>query len=257
MSKLDITLVQTDIYWENIPANLGELEEKLSQDKTGDIIVLPEMFNTGFSMEVEKLAEPMNFTTFKWMHQQAQLHQAVIIGSFIVKDKDGYYNRALWLNPNGEFGFYNKTKPFTMMGEDKKITPGKTKEVFEYKGWKIKLLICYDLRFPEVARNHFDKETREFEYDLLIYMGNWPSARIHAWSTLLQARAMENSCYVAAVNRIGKDGNGIPFNGHSALLNPKGEYLIEPTKNEFIQTFSLNLDDLNSYRDKFKVHLDW
>ncbi len=255
MSTLKITIVQTDIYWENIPANLGELEEKLWQGETGDLIVLPEMFNTGFSMAVENLAEPMNFTTFKWLRQQAEQHQAVVMGSFIVKESGKYYNRAVWVFPDGDYGYYDKSKPFTMMGEDKVISPGGKREIFEWKGWKIKPLICYDLRFPELARNNFTEN--QFQYDLLIYMGNWPSARIHAWDTLLKARAMENSCYLAAVNRVGEDGNGIPFNGHSTVLDPRGDYLIEPTEEESISTVSLTLETLNNYRQKFQVHLDW
>jgi len=257
MDQLRITLVQTNIHWENIPANLSELEEKIWQTETGDVIVLPEMFNTGFSMAAERLAEPMNFTTFRWMKQMAEQSQALVIGSLIVKEKNNFYNRAVWTYPDGSFGYYDKLKPFRMMYEDKYFTPGSGSKTFTFKDWKIKPIICYDLRFPDVTRNHFDKKKNEIEYDLLICMGNWPTARINAWGTLTQARAMENSCYVAAVNRIGKDGNNVPFGGCSNVIDPRGRILIENSEEEFIQTIGINLKDLQNYRDNFQTHLDW
>mgnify|MGYP000058941775 CR=1 FL=1 len=257
MSQLKITLVQYDIFWENITANLAELEEKFWQVETGNIIVLPEMFNTGFSMNAEKLAEPMNFTTFRWLKQQAEQHKALIIGSLIIKENKQFYNRAIWMYPDGQYGIYDKTKPFRMMEEDQYFTPGKNPTIFSHKGWNIKPIICYDLRFPETSRNHFNKEKSTIDYDLLICMGNWPTARIHAWNTLLQARAMENSCYVAAVNRVGADGNGVEFGGCSNIVDPRGKYLIDYSDDPFIQTIEIDFSDLQKYRNNFQMHLDW
>ncbi len=257
MSDLRITLVQPNVHWENTQANLSHLEEKLSEQETGDIIVLPEMFSTGFSMNASALAEPMNFTTHKWMKMQASKHDALMVGSFIVKENNKYYNRCLWVFPNGEFGVYDKAHPFRMMDEHHHYAAGSKKIIFSWKGWNILPLICYDLRFPEWSRNSYIKSNDHFYYDLLIYMGNWPSARIKAWDVLLQARAMENSSYVAAVNRVGKDGAGVDFNGHSVAIGPRGEYLLHLEEEELIKTVELNLDELRAYREKFPAHLDW
>lgn len=257
MANLKITLVQPNVYWENKQANLSYLEEKLSEEETGDIIILPEMFNTGFSMNASKLAEPMNFNTYKWMAMQAKKCDALIVGSFIVKEGKKYFNRCLWVSPDGDVGVYDKAYPFRMMDEHLYYSAGSKKVIFNWRGWNILPMICYDLRFPEWSRNSYIKSKGHFYYDLLIYLGNWPSARIKAWDVLLQARAMENSCVVAAVNRIGKDGDGVDFNGHSVVVDPRGNYLLEPSEGEFVKTTELDLDELKAYREKFPAHLDW
>jgi len=257
MSQLSISLIQTDIHWENTSANLASIEELLWRHDTGDLIILPEMFNTGFTMNVEAVAEPMNLTTFKWMRFQAAQQQAVVVGSMIIRENQQYYNRLLWFFPDGNSGYYDKAYPFRMMDEHKYFSSGKERKTLEWKGFKILPLICYDLRFPEWARNAYDEAGETFLYDLLIYVGNWPATRITAWNTLLMARAMENSAYVAAVNRVGEDANGVVFNGHSALIDPRGRYLNEPNETATIQTIEIDKASLDRYREKFPVHLDW
>lgn len=256
MSKLKVTLVQPNVFWEKPGANLAHLEEKLNGQENGDIIILPEMFNTGFSMNTT-LAEPMNFTAHKWMKMQARQHNALIIGSIMVKEDGKFYNRCIWADPDGEGGTYDKAHPFRMMDEHLYFSKGKRKVIFDWNGWKILPLVCYDLRFPGWSRNSYIKSNNHFYYDLLIYMGNWPTARINAWDVLLQARAMENSCFLAGVNRFGVDGNGIDFNGHSAVIDPRGNYLLEPREGECVETVELDLEDLQAYRKKFPAHLDW
>lgn len=254
--SLNLTLVQPDNFWENTDANLAHLEEMLSQQEVGDVIVFPEMFNTGFSMDVEKLAEPMHFKTFRWMSVQADRHNSMAIGSFIVKEAGKYFNRCVAILPGGAYHFYDKAYSFRMMDENHYFTSGVERKIVDWRGWKILPLICYDLRFPEWSRNSYER-TQGFSYDLIIYVANWPSARIQAWDGLLKARAIENSCYVAGVNRIGKDGNGIDFNGHSTISDPKGNYLLDPYESEEIKTVKLDLENLTAYREKFQVHLDW
>lgn len=257
MPKLKITVVQPDVFWENTGANLAHLEEELSTEESRDVIILPEMFNTGFSMTADRLAEPVNFTTHKWMKMQAAQHNALVMGSFIAKEADKFYNRALWVYPDGEYGEYNKAHLFRMTDEHLHFARGRQKRIFAWKGWKILPMICYDLRFPGWSRNAYIKSKDHFYYDLLIYMSNWPAARINAWDTLLRARAIENSCFVVGVNRTGKDGKDIDFNGHSAVVDPRGNYLLEPAEGEWVKTVELDLEELKAYRQKFPVHLDW
>ncbi len=251
MQDLTITLLQADLHWHQADANRAMFEEKIWQlPNAGDVIVLPEMFTTGFTMEGEKWAEPMNLTTFKWMRQMAAQTEALLLGSYIVNDGGRIYNRLIWMQPDGQFHTYDKRHLFRMANEDKHYSAGKERLIAEWKGWKICPLICYDLRFPVWSRNS------KLEYDLLLYVANWPQARVSAWDALLKARAIENLCYTAGVNRIGADGNDIPYNGHSAIIDPKGNYLAEPTGNEGFIQVSLPADDLISYREKFPAHLD-
>lgn len=256
MSSLSITLVQSDIVWENASANLKNFDRQLENQNTGDIIILPEMFNTGFSMNAEKLA-PEAKATLEWMKEKAHEKGALVMGSMIVKEKDNYFNRMYWVFPDGSFGYYDKVHPFRMMEEDKYFAAGKSRKVFEWKGWKILPLICYDLRFPKLSLNRYDGGAVGFDYDLLVYVGNWPAARISAWDTLLKARAMENSAYVASVNRIGSDINGISFNGHSNIYDPRGDQFAETFDVETVTTIVLDKKNLEAYREKFPTHLDW
>ena len=221
MQDLSVTLIQADLHWQNPTANLAMLEEKIWEivDKT-DLIILPEMFTTGFTMEAPAYAEPMNFTTMKWMKQQAAQTGAVVTGSCIIKEKGHYFNRLLWVEPNGEVDTYDKRHLFRMAKEDETFTMGQTRIVKEWKGWRICPLICYDLRFPVWSRN--EQLEDGMDYDLLLYVANWPAARISAWDTLLQARAIENLSYVVGVNRVGEDENGKTYNGHSLIVDQKG-----------------------------------
>ncbi|MEL7003777.1 MAG: amidohydrolase [Bacteroidota bacterium] len=257
MQDLNVTIIQSKTHWESVAANLAMFEEKIWEiEGQSDIIVLPEMFSTGFSMSSRQLAEPMNFTAFKWMKQMASQTGSALTGSIIIKENDAYYNRLIWMEPTGKFEYYDKRHLFRMADEHLHYSEGQRKLVINYKGWNICPLICYDLRFPVWSRNTKNKESNMLEYDLLLYVANWPAARVSAWDTLLRARAIENLCYTIGVNRIGNDGLEVAYNGHSAVIDPKGNALFEAGEDEVIQTSTLTADDLISYRKKFPAHLD-
>lgn len=257
MQDLKVSIVQSKTHWESVGANLAMFEEKIWQiEGDTDIIVLPEMFSTGFTMSSQKLAEPMNFTTFKWMRQMAQQTQSVVTGSVIIKEKGLYFNRLLWMEPDGNYTKYDKRHLFRMADEHLHYSAGKKKLVINYKGWKICPLICYDLRFPVWSRNTRQKDIQHLEYDMLLYVANWPAARVNAWDTLLRARAIENLCYTVGVNRIGEDGIGVAYNGHSAIIDPKGNAIFLADDQEIIITSTLSFSDLQSYRKKFPAHID-
>lgn len=254
--SLKISLIQTDIHWHNIDANLAMLEEKIWQiGEDTDLIVLPEMFNTGFTNSAKELAEPMNSKTFRWMKQQAMQTQAVVIGSFIVKEKSQFFNRLLWMEPTGVFDFYDKKHLFRMSKEHQVFSSGKEKLIKTWKGWRICPLICYDLRFPVWSRN-YPGLNGELLYDLLIYVANWPAARSEAWTTLLKARAIENLSYVVGVNRVGEDGNEVTYNGNSVIVDYKGEVIFSEADQEMITTSTLSKPGLLAFRKKFPAHLD-
>jgi predicted amidohydrolase len=253
---IKVTVIQSDLHWENpeenckmFGAQIGGLEEET------DIIVLPEMFNTGFSMESEKLAETMDGETVAWMKTTAQKANAVIVGSLIIKEHDNYYNRLIWAQPDGDYYTYDKRHLFRMAEEHEHFSAGQKRLIVNYKGWRICPLICYDLRFPVWSRNV--DESGNTAYDCLIYIANWPEARKTPWSKLLEARAIENQSYVVGVNRVGKDGKDISYSGNSALIDPKGESIDSIQEKEtVIQTINLSLDELNDFRAKFPVSLD-
>lgn len=274
MQNLSVTLIQTDLFWENPTANLANLEEKMAQiSLPTDLIILPEMFNTGFTMDVKSVAEPMNFTTFKWMKQQAKRTQAVITGSFIVKEGEQFYNRLIWMRPDGSFETYDKRHLFRMGGEHHNFAGGSAQLIVELKGWRICPLICYDLRFPVWSRNFQEEEGRMAEktkndlgnsipntsylnYDLLIYVANWPAVRSQVWDVLLQARAIENQSYCIGVNRVGKDGMGLDYFGNSAVIDFKGHRLFYQKDSEVINNQVLNKKELDDFRTKFPAYLD-
>ncbi|UZR93910.1 amidohydrolase [Chondrinema litorale] len=251
MEDLKISLIQTELYWENIQANLSNLEEKIWEiTEDTDLILLPEMFNTGFSMNAKALAEPMNLTTTKWMKQMAAQTKAVICGSFIAVEDGKYYNRLIWMQPDGNYSYYDKRHLFRMAKEELTFSAGSTKNVVELKGWKICPLICYDLRFPVWSRNLNN------QYDLLLYVANWPAARESAWNALLPARAVENLCYVAGLNRCGEDGKNIPYQGDSQVVDFYGKKILDMENEEDIATITLSAERLEKYRKKFPAHLD-
>jgi omega-amidase len=250
-NTLSVTLMQTDLYWENVTANLSSLEEKIAAlDKPSDVIVLPEMFNSGFTMNKE-LAEPMNFTTTKWMKQIASQTQALIIGSFAVRDRDRYFNRLCCVQPDGSVLMSDKRHLFSIGQEHMTYKPGKTRLTVNWKGWNICPLVCYDLRFPVWSRN-----CASDPYDLLVYVANWPSKRAHAWNTLLQARAIENQSYAIGVNRIGTDGNGLHYKGDSAAFDYLGEPVFKFADSEAAKTVLLSQEDLLHYRKSFPALAD-
>lgn len=257
MQDLKISLIQSDLHWEDIEANLAMFEEKIWQiGNTTDVIVLPEMFTTGFTMASHKYAEHMNMRTFKWMKQMADQTGALVLGSYIVTVHGRYYNRLLWMEPGGQFKTYDKRHLFRMAEEHKTYAQGESLLISTWKGWRICPLVCYDLRFPVWSRNRWDYNSRKLSYDLMIYVANWPVTRIDAWDTLLKARAIENLSYVVGVNRIGQDGNGIEYNGHSAIISPKGEPIFINEGMETTRTIELSANSLQAFRDRFPAYMD-
>jgi omega-amidase len=225
-NELKIIGIQAALIWENPKQNIAFFEKKIAPlENDIDLIVLPEMFTTGFTMNPEKVAEKMNGFSVSWMQKIAKEKQTAICGSLVISDFNKFYNRFVFVHPSGEIESYNKKHSFTLAGEDKVYTSGTKKIIIEYKGWKICPLICYDLRFPVWARNTEN-------YDLLIYVANWPVARVSAWDTLLKARAIENMSYVVGVNRTGKDANNYEYTGNSVLIDYLGNALSSLEKNE-------------------------
>lgn len=257
MQDLKITIIQSELHWEDAEANLSMFEEKIWQiSGNTDVIILPEMFTTGFTMWSAKMAEHMNMRTFKWMKNMADQTGALIMGSFIVSVHDRYYNRLLWMEPGGTFKTYDKRHLFRMANEHKSFASGESLLISTWRGWRICPLICYDLRFPVWSRNRWDIAAKRPSYDVAVYVANWPTARIDAWDTLLKARAIENLSYVVGVNRIGQDGNGIEYNGHSAVISPKGEAIFSNEGTEITRTLELSANSLHAFRDRFPAYLD-
>jgi predicted amidohydrolase len=249
-SDLKLALIQTELFWHDAAANRDRFTALLQQAKGADLVVLPEMFTTGFSMESALLAEEEGGQTHGWIRDQAVALNAVVTGSLIVKDAKGQYrNRLLWARPDGTISHYDKRHLFRMAGEHEHYTPGEEQAVFELNGWRIRPLICYDLRFPVWSRD-------PVKTDLLLYTANWPAARRHHWNRLLPARAIENLCYVAAVNRIGQDGKGTAYSGDSQVLDYEGEPLVEAGDGAGVFTVSLSADTLSRYRDAFPAYRD-
>jgi len=250
--NLRISLVQTDLYWEDIPANLASLEEQIARiGGETDLIILPEMFSTGFSMEPEKLAEPLNLVTTRWLRQIALSTNALIMGSFIARDGKAFYNRLIAVFPNGTYEFYDKRHLFRMGGENEVYCPGNRPLTLHWKGWNIRPLICYDLRFPVWSRF-----TQDNPYDLLVYTANWPASRNFTWETLLKARAIENLSYVAGVNRLGIDGRQIDYVGNSMLIDFKGQEIKNAGSDPQVITAGISLAELHAFRQKFPAYLD-
>ena len=257
--RLTITGIQADLHWENKQANLDMFEHKIKSIAQTEIVVLPEMFSTGFSMNPEELAETMEGDTLKWMKRVAAEKKVILTGSVIIKEDDNFFNRLIWMLPNGQFGYYDKRHLFAYADEDKHYTPGNKRLIASVKGWKVNLLVCYDLRFPVWSRQTIgraDDAERGLEYDLLIYVANWPERRVIAWKTLLQARAIENQCYVVGVNRVGTDGNGIYYSGESMVIDPMGEILYSQKDKEDIFTVTVEKQHLQNVRTKLPFWKD-
>lgn len=250
LQNLNIALVQTSLAWHDCAANHAHFNELLSQAEGADLVILPEMFTTGFSMDSATLAEPENGITSTWLLNQAKRLNAVVTGSVIIRAADGSHrNRLLWARPDGELLHYDKRHLFRMAGEHEHYSPGERQVQFELKGWRIRPLICYDLRFPVWSRDAHDT-------DLLLYTANWPGARRQHWNRLLPARAIENLCYVAAVNRVGLDGKGLSYTGDSQVLDFQGESLLNIGEADGVFHVSLSGDSLAAYRQKFPAYLD-
>jgi predicted amidohydrolase len=250
-NDLILTLIQADLFWENPKANREQFEKIISElNKPTDILILPEMFTTGFSMRPQTFAEPMEGPTMEWMAAVSAQTQIHLVGSLIIEQQQRYYNRRIWMKPEGEYEYYDKRHLFRMAGEDRVYAAGTRRLIVNVNGWNVLPLICYDLRFPAWARN------RHNEYDLLLYLANWPQRRIAHWDLLITARAVENQTYVAAVNRVGKDGNGIAHPGHSVVSDYLGNKLTDLGETETLQTVKLEKEPEEHFRRKFPVWKD-
>lgn len=255
MSTLTITTIQTNLFWEDKRANLQMLEEKITSlpNKT-EIVVLPEMFSTGFSMQPQLFGEDMQGEAIEWMKRVSRENGIILTGSLIISEEEKHFNRLIWMLPNGQFGQYDKRHLFAYAGEQEHYTAGNKRLIASVKGWKINLQVCYDLRFPVWSRQQTDNNVPE--YDVLIYVANWPEKRSHAWKTLLCARAIENQCYVIGVNRVGNDGNDIYHSGNSLVIDPLGQVLYHMADEEDINTITLSKEKLEEVRTRFPFWKD-
>lgn len=270
MSPLTVTTVQPDLVWEDKTANLRRLEQQiLSIPDPAEVVVLPEMFSTGFSMQPESLAEPMDGPTVNWMRGIAARRKVILTGSLIIEEEGNYYNRLIWMLPNGQYGCYDKRHRFAFAGENGHYTAGRRRLIASVKGWRVLLLVCYDLRFPVWSRQNPGSAAEpgaaatpgaagepDLEYDCIIYVANWPERRSLAWKTLLQARAIENQCYVVGVNRVGNDGNNIYHSGDSMIIDPLGEILYHGAGKEEVSTQTLQKERLTEVRQRYPFWRD-
>lgn len=251
MSNLTVTLLQSNPAWEEIDANLAMYDHQLDGiDADTDLIVLPEMFSSGFSMNASCLAESMNGRTVTWMKQKALEIKTALIGSLIIEENDHYYNRMVFVHPDGRLITYDKKHLFAFAGEDQVYTAGKAHADIVLQQWRIRPFICYDLRFPIWIRN------LNLGYDVALFTANWPAPRAAHWQTLLRARAIENQTYVIGVNRVGKDGNGLEYPGHSAVIAPTGDVILEMAQKEGDGTITLDRKLLDQFRKEFPVWRD-
>ncbi|MDM8347447.1 amidohydrolase [Pseudomonas sp. sp1636] len=250
LPDLELALIQTELAWQDPEANRTHFQALLEQARGADLIVLPEMFSTGFCMDSVALAEPENGPTSMWLSEQAKRIDAVVTGSLIIQAADGSYrNRLLWARPDGSVAHYDKRHLFRMAGEHRHYAAGDKQLLLALKGWQIRPLICYDLRFPLWSRDPHGT-------DLLLYTANWPAARRQHWNRLLPARAIENLCYVAAVNRIGEDGKGHPYSGDTQVLDFQGEALLNAGAAAGVFRVTLRASELAAYRERFPAYLD-
>jgi predicted amidohydrolase len=252
---LKVTLIQTSLFWENKKANLAMLEEKINSisEKT-EVVILPEMFSTGFSMNAGALAEEMSGDTISWTSKMSAQKKIILTGSVIIKEENKFYNRLIWMLPNGEYGYYDKRHLFAYAQENQFYSAGNKRLITQVKGWKLNTQVCYDLRFPVWARQsfrHAENDSPKVEYDILLYVANWPAVRATAWKTLLKARAIENQCYVIGLNIVGEDGNNHRYDGGSMIIDPLGEIIYEAPNKEEVFTYTFDRDHLEQIRQKF------
>jgi predicted amidohydrolase len=249
-SHLRVTLVQTELAWQDPASNRRNLAAHF-RGLVGhtDLVVLPEMFSTGFSMDAETLGEDMDGPTVGWMREEAAALGCVVTGSLIVREGGRCFNRLVWARPDGSLEHYDKRHLFRMAGEQQHYAAGERRLVVDVKGWRVCPMVCYDLRFPVWSRSRDD-------YDVLLYVANWPQRRANAWTTLLKARAIENLCYVVGVNRVGRDGNGATYGGDSVALDFLGQSLSSEGGGDRVETAVLDLESLQAYRQSFPAQLD-
>jgi len=250
MSTLDLTLIQQDLHWHDAAANRDAFAALIDGiDRPTDVIVLPEMFTTGFTMDARAQAETMDGPSMQWLADVAERTDSAVCGSLIIEADGAYFNRFIFMRPDGRFEQYDKRHLFRLADEHSHYSPGKFRLIFEYLGWRICPMVCYDLRFPVWSRNLG-------EYDLLLYVANWPGRRHLAWQTLVRARAIENQVYVAAVNRCGSDGNDLPYLGGSAVIDYLGQDVVDLGERQGIASASLDKGELATFRDRFPFHKD-
>ncbi|HTI11385.1 MAG TPA: amidohydrolase [Puia sp.] len=255
MMPLTVTTIQANLRWEDKTANLNYFDNKINGIREAtEVVILPEMFSTGFSMRPEILAERMDGPTLDWMKRTAGQKKVILTGSLIIEEEGNYYNRLIWMLPNGQYGYYDKRHRFAYAGENQHYTAGHKRLIASVKGWKVNLLVCYDLRFPVWSRQ--GGTANGPEYDLLIYVANWPERRSLAWKTLLQARAIENQSYVVGVNRVGEDGNKIDHSGDTMIIDPLGEVCYHGLKEEAVFTYTLRKERLEEVRNRFPFWRD-
>lgn len=257
MKDLMVTLIQTDLTWENKESNLVNLERKIESIRSqSHVIILPEMFSTGFSMNPSLLAEPMDGPSVQWMRSIAKRRNSILTGSLIIEEGGRYYNRLIWMLPNGQLGTYDKRHCFSLANEQLHYTPGTKRLIASVNGWRINLCICYDLRFPVWTRQQISPEDPKPEYDVLVYVANWPDRRIGAWNTLLPSRAIENQSYVIGVNRVGVDGLGLEHSGCSQVIDPLGGVSSFIRDAEAVETVLLDRSLLEDVRSRFPFWRD-
>lgn len=257
MKDLNVTYIQADLRWEDKQANLEHFDELMKQvPGSADLVLLPETFNTGFPVDPRRFAEPHGGPTMQWMAQQAQRLDAVVCGTFLLETDGHYHNSLVWMRPDGSYELYHKRHTFSIGGEKEPIEKGTESLVVELNGWHIKPMVCYDIRFPVWSRNHFDGE--RYEYDLGLYLANFPDSRQHVWDTLLMSRAIENQAYYIGVNRVGDDPEGIHYSGGSQVINPRGQVIAkQDLDQEGVVCCTLEATPLIAFRQKFPVGRDW
>lgn len=256
---LRVSLLQADLHWQDPVANRARFDERLGEIAPGsvDVVILPEMFTTGFSMDSASLAEPAAGPTAQWLLSWSRRLGAAITGSVMTRDGDRFVNRLWFATPEGALHRYDKRHLFRMAGEHEHFAAGRESLVVQFRGWRIAPLVCYDLRFPVFSRNRFGATVADgFDYDLLLYVANWPSPRHYAWQTLLRARAIENLSFGIGVNRTGTDGNNLSYLGGSVVLDPLGQALVECGPQAQVMTTTLSADALRAHRQRFQFHLD-
>ena len=257
MRPLHITSIQADLQWQDKQANLEHFDQLLKEVPAGtDLVLLPETFNTAFPVDPKEFAETEEGVTMRWMRQKAQELNAVVCGTFLLETGGHYHNSLVWMRPDGSYELYHKRHTFTIGGEDTPIERGSESLIVELNGWRIKPMVCYDIRFPIWSRNRYEND--QYEYDLGIYLANFPASRMIVWNTLLQARAIENQAYYIGVNRVGDDPNGIHYSGCSQVIDAKGEVIsMAKTDTESVVSCVLDYEKLQGFREKFPVGKDW
>lgn len=250
---LRVTCIQNDVIARDPEANRRHLDEMLKNVENTDVIVFPETFTTGFPADPNEFAEEVGGTTMQWMRKIAVERDCAVCGTIVLRN-NGFYNSFIWMQPDGIYHIYNKRHLFTMGGE-LGLNPGEERITIEWKGWRIRPFVCYDLRFPVWDRNSF--KDGNFEYDIAIFTAEWPKKKSEVWNTLLRARAIENQAFVVGVNRVGIDDSNIEYKGESMVLNMKGRVVAQAEEGESVVTAELNMEDLQSFRDYFTVAKDW